>query len=163
MEQIIAEFFPEKMHIATAADMTKVAERLFQCILKMKNDKAIILAFQGNLGAGKTTLIKAFVEKFDISAERVTSPTFVMMKRFAIVGPGLLRNFIHIDTYRTESPAEIEQLGWADIVANPANIVCVEWPERIPALMPPNALHIMINYENTGEGRTIEVKPYGQN
>lgn len=111
---------------------------------------ATVIALRGDLGSGKTTFTKALAAAFDIDPETVTSPTFVIQKSFPIELAGPLDNFIHIDAYRLEKPKEIEKLGWRETIANPANLVVIEWPENIGAALPKNATAVM--FKSIDEG-----------
>lgn len=100
---------------------------LVDLIKKLPEDKALILALQGDLGSGKTTFVQGLAKALNIK-KRITSPTFVIMKRF--------KNFYHFDCYRIDRPEEILELGWQEIINNPKNIVVIEWPEKIKKFLP---------------------------
>jgi len=72
---------------------------------------------------------------------KILSPTFIIMRRF--------NNFYHIDCYRIQKPQELLDLGFKRIIANPKNIVAVEWADRIRKIMPLNT--IWIEFEFIGE------------
>lgn len=112
-----------------------------------------VLALQGDLGAGKTALTKAFARVLQI-AEHVTSPTFVIMKSYDISHDTRFTTLTHIDAYRIEDEAELTVLGFRELLLDPARLLIIEWPERIPGLMPKDAVTVSITI---GEGteRTI--------
>ncbi len=112
---------------------------------------AVVLCLQGDLGAGKTTFLQGFAKGLGIK-ETILSPTFVLMKRFAIKKKGF-KNFYHFDCYRIESVNHIEDLGLKEIILNPENIVAIEWPERLRNLLPKNSMLIRFKHleENTRE------------
>ncbi len=115
------------------ADTAKIAGDIAG---KLKVGKtAVVLALSGDLGSGKTTFAKAFAAELGVSPDDVTSPTFVIMKSYEIVEPRALMQgwmkLIHIDAYRLETPAQAAQIGWDKLVADPSNIILVEWPEKI--------------------------------
>ncbi|MBX4209366.1 tRNA (adenosine(37)-N6)-threonylcarbamoyltransferase complex ATPase subunit type 1 TsaE [Candidatus Parcubacteria bacterium] len=114
---------------------------------------ATIIALRGDLGSGKTTFAKSFAEAIGLSPDDVTSPTFVIEKRFDIGDHAHFRRFIHIDAYRLEKPEEIERLGWRETSADPANLILVEWPENLGAALPEDAIRISFKFidENTRE------------
>lgn len=101
---------------------------------------ALVLLY-GELGAGKTTLVKGMVSGLGLAAEEeVTSPSFVFVHAF--------RNhahLYHVDLYRIEEPTELETLGLDDLLAEQA-IVVVEWAERLslPALEPGLRVHLEV-------------------
>ena len=83
-------------------------------------------AFRGDLGAGKTTLVKGIAEAFHAaSAEEVTSPTFTLIHEYR--GPEV--NLYHIDLYRIDTPRELETLGLDDLIAD-NSILLIEWGEK---------------------------------
>lgn len=94
---------------------------------------AVVLALQGDLGAGKTTFLQGFARGLGIK-ENILSPTFVILKRFKLKG-GTFKNFYHIDLYRIEGEQSIKELGFKEILSNPKNIVAIEWPEKISKIL----------------------------
>lgn len=99
---------------------------------------ALILLY-GELGAGKTTLVKGIVSGLGLAVEEeVTSPSFVFVHAF-----GNHVRLYHVDLYRIEEPVELETLGLEDLLAEEA-IVVVEWAERLtlPALEPALRIHL---------------------
>ena len=97
------------------------------------------VALAGGLGAGKTTFVRALVEALHGSDALVSSPTFVFRQRYD--GPPAIE---HLDLYRIEDPAEAADLG-LDEAFGPGVITLVEWPERLPALVPPGAIRVQID------------------
>ena len=96
------------------------------------------LALSGELGAGKTTFVRALVRALHGSDVPVSSPTFVFRQCYAGTPP-----IEHLDLYRIEDPAEAADLG-LDEAFGADRITVVEWPERLPGLLPPHALHVRI-------------------
>jgi tRNA threonylcarbamoyl adenosine modification protein YjeE len=108
------------------------------------------VALRGLLGAGKTTLIRALVRALHGTDAAVSSPTFVFRQRYDGSPP-----IEHLDLYRIEDPAELDELGLEDAFG-PDRITIVEWPERAPALLPFGAIDLGI--AGSGDGpRTIVV------
>lgn len=103
--------------------------------------QASVLALSGDLGAGKTAFTKELAHLLGIAKDDVTSPTFVIEKIYEINHP-YFKHLIHIDAYRLESEDELVKLGWHEIVADPENLIVIEWPQRIPALIPEDAVTI---------------------
>lgn len=93
------------------------------------------LALHGNLGVGKTTFVQGLAQGFGIT-EPVTSPTF----NIYTVHRGR-RTLVHLDAYRLETPKEIDDLLLEDFLITPW-CLAIEWPEKIAAWVPPNALHL---------------------
>ena len=117
------------------------------------NDAATVVTLSGELGAGKTTFAQALAKALGVE-EQVTSPTFVLEKIYQLEGQKFQR-LIHIDAYRLEDSHELEVLDWRDTVADPANLIVLEWPERVPELVPENS--IKIRFDIHGDERTIAI------
>jgi len=120
-----------------------------------KKEKAIIITLSGDLGAGKTALVKSAAKFFKISDE-ITSPTFVIQKEYDLEGHDFLRKMIHIDAYRLEDKAELEYLGWNEIIQNPENIIFIEWPEQVEGINIEGAIQMSIKILDD-ESREIEI------
>lgn len=87
-----------------------------------------IVLLRGNLGAGKTTLVKGIAEAFGAaSAEDVTSPTFTLIHEYR--GPQAA--LFHIDLYRVDTLRELETLGLDDLISE-NSILLIEWGEKFP-------------------------------
>ena len=140
-----------KLEIFTSnpSQTKKTGKLLAKEILKRKPTKrALVLGLVGDLGGGKTTFLQGLAQGLKIK-RKILSPTFIIMRRF--------NNFYHIDCYRIQKPREILSLGFKKIVANPKNIVAVEWADRIRQIMPLDTL--WINFEFlTKKKRKIVVK-----
>lgn len=114
------------------------------------------LALHGELGAGKTALVQSLAQLLGV-AEAVTSPTFVIMKKYALPpSPAGFASLIHIDAYRLETEAELSVLDFALLAAEPTNVLCIEWAERVSALLPPGTLHADLTLD--GETRTLIIR-----
>lgn len=116
-----------------------------------------IIFLRGQLGAGKTTLVKGLLAGFGVT-ESVTSPTFTLVEQYDI-GRGSL---FHFDLYRLESPEELEMLGIRDMIG--ADNLCVfEWPEQGRGMLPAPDLAIDIGFvaelSDNKECRTIRISP----
>jgi tRNA threonylcarbamoyladenosine biosynthesis protein TsaE len=109
------------------------------------------VALEGSLGSGKTTLVRAIVNALHGSDDAVSSPTFVFRHRYD--GAPLIE---HLDLYRIEDPAELIELGLDDAFASD-RITLVEWPDRAPGLVPPDAIRVAIAGSGNGP-REITVR-----
>lgn len=121
-----------------------------QSILDSMGSETVI-AFYGEMGAGKTTLIKEICSQLG-SQDNVTSPTFALMNEYH-TGSG--RKIFHFDFYRINSIAEAFDMGYEDFFYS-GNLCLVEWPEKIKQLLPQNCLSVFITVENNL--RTITVR-----
>lgn len=123
-------------------------------------DHATIIALSGELGAGKTTFVQEVARTLGIE-EQLSSPTFVIEKIYELpaemfdLRSRTFRRLVHIDAYRLNESRELEVLGWRDISHNPENLILIEWPERVPELIPEDATRI--RFEIQGEERTMSI------
>jgi tRNA threonylcarbamoyladenosine biosynthesis protein TsaE len=122
----------------------QVAKDLAPSIKSYQAPHATVLAFQGDLGAGKTTFIQALGRALGIK-EVLKSPTFTIMKGYQA---GKRRVF-HLDAYRLNSAKDLELLGMADILADKNNIVLIEWAEKVREVLP--AKYISLSFEHISE------------
>lgn len=121
---------------------------------KKSSKKNLIIALNGDLGAGKTTFTQE-LGRFLKVGDNINSPTFTIMKQYKIFGPEF-DHFIHIDAYRIESEEEILPLHIKEILTEPKAVVCVEWPEHISSVIPKDAIFISLVIEKE-ENRQMEV------
>lgn len=136
----------------------KIASELAKKILKSGVQKhAVTIALEGELGAGKTTFIKGFAKTLGIKAH-ITSPTFVILKNYKLpASPKLQRGeqttnyklLVHIDAYRLKNYRDLISLGLKETMANPENIILIEWSERVKPIIP--SKHIGIHIDHTGK------------
>lgn len=106
---------------------------------------ATVFCLRGDLGGGKTTFLQGFAKGLGIN-DKILSPTFVILKKFRIAEIGFFQYFYHFDCYRIGKPEEILELGFAEIISNPKNIVAIEWPERIKKYLPKNSIKIKFKF-----------------
>ena len=101
-----------------------------------------VLAFYGDLGAGKTAFIRGVARGLGVTA-RVSSPTFTIVNEYP--GPTPL---FHFDMYRLGSSDELFEIGWEDYLAR-GGVCCVEWTENVADAMPAEA--VTVTMEKTGD------------
>lgn len=92
-----------------------------------------ILLLEGELGAGKTTLVKGLAVGLGIQNE-ITSPTFTLMNIYP-VNSDKIKTLVHIDTYRLKDKEELIEIGAEDYLGQPDTLCIVEWPEKIAGLL----------------------------
>src|ERR1700678_1618025 len=111
-----------------------------------------LVLLRGDLGAGKTTLVKGIAAAFEAAQEEdVTSPTFTLVHEYR--GPHA--NLYHIDLYRIDTPRELETLGLDDL-RDGQSILLIEWGEKFPRFL--RERDVLISLERDGEsGRGITV------
>jgi len=104
-----------------------------------------IVLLRGDLGAGKTTLVKGIAEGFQAASEEdVTSPTFTLVHEYR----GPRANLYHIDLYRIDTPRQLETLCLDDLVAS-NSILLIEWGEKFPRFVHERDVEIAL--ESVGE------------
>ena len=116
-----------------------------------KLDQHKVLLFYGEMGAGKTTLIKNMCKLLGVIGE-VNSPTFALVNEYEIKGKKEL--IFHFDFYRLEDEEEAMDMGYEEYFYSD-NFCFVEWPEKIPNLLPEGYLSIKI--EQTDKGRIYKI------
>ena len=117
----------------------------------LKDLRLVIL--HGDLGVGKTTLVKGIAEGLNAATQdEVTSPTFTLIHEYR--GPDV--TLYHVDLYRIETQRELDTLGLDELFADVGNLVLIEWGEKLPRLLAECDAEIRI--ERVGESeRRISV------
>lgn len=111
-----------------------------------------LVLLRGDLGAGKTTLVKGIAAGFQAASEEdVTSPTFTLVHEYR----GPQANLYHIDLYRVDTPRQLETLGLDDLLAD-NSILLIEWGEKFPRFL--RERDVEITLERVGENdRKIQI------
>jgi tRNA threonylcarbamoyladenosine biosynthesis protein TsaE len=107
-----------------------------------------VIALQGDLGAGKTTLVKGIARGLNIE-EEITSPTFVIISEY----PGRLPLY-HMDLYRISGIDEFLDLGAEELFYS-GGITVIEWSERIRSILPPDCIRITLTFDSDPAKRII--------
>ena len=127
------------------------AEEVARFILQ-SHAEARIFAFTGDLGAGKTTLIKALCKALGV-ADQTSSPSFAIVNEYC-AGSG--DPVYHFDLYRLKAAEELEGIGFEEYLDS-GHYCFIEWPELAEDHLPSEALHVRIEAANTGV-RTIRLR-----
>ncbi len=104
---------------------------LGQTIMELMLPTPRLVILRGDLGAGKTTLVKGIAQSIGAAADEVTSPTFTLVHEYR----GAKRRLYHLDLYRLEQEHELLALGLEEMEAEPDAFVLVEWGEKFPSLL----------------------------
>lgn len=119
-------------------------------LLEQINSKIVLL--HGDMGVGKTTLIKAMVKALD-SSDDVTSPTFSIVNEYEAMN-GV--KIFHFDMYRIEDEMEALNFGFEDYLNSEKNWLFIEWPDNVANLLPDDVSEITIK-ENNKTSRTLKL------
>ena len=145
------------MTVLTLAVRTAEAQERLGAALAAACQRPFVVFLEGELGAGKTTLVRGFLRALG-HAGTVRSPTFTLIEPYEFpAGP-----VFHLDLYRLGDPEELTYLGLRDLLGNRA-ILLVEWPERGLGELPAPDLRIAIEHAVQGRGvRFTPVSASGQ-
>lgn len=109
----------------------------------------LLITLTGDLGVGKTTLAQSICRGYGVT-EEVTSPTYALVHQYSAPKTAVY----HVDLYRIESPDQLTNIGWDEIVAARA-LILVEWPERAGTRLPDDHLPIDLDYMADDPARRI--------
>lgn len=137
----------------------KIAQALAKSVHALpRGEGALVVALDGELGSGKTAFAQYLAHALGVR-ERVTSPTFVVMKIYPLSHrrTDSFDRLIHIDCYRLTAPRDLLALGFANLVNDSANLIAIEWAERIKKILPARAIHIAFSVGAHPRERIIRV------
>ncbi|GAB6068137.1 tRNA (adenosine(37)-N6)-threonylcarbamoyltransferase complex ATPase subunit type 1 TsaE [Methylothermus subterraneus] len=121
----------------------------FAKALAQAAEPGTVIYLQGPLGAGKTTLVRAFLRALGFTG-KVKSPTFTLVETYAVCRFPV----VHFDLYRLADPEELEWMGFREYFGADT-VGFIEWPEQGEGFLPPPDLAIRLQLE--GEGRRLEM------
>lgn len=119
--------------------------------IKQMGDNTVF-AFHGEMGAGKTTFIKAICEKLGVD-DVINSPTFAIVNEYRSDSGELI---YHFDFYRINKEEEAFDFGYEDYFFS-GSLCFIEWPERIESLLPHDTVHVTVKEVEDGS-RVVEIK-----
>lgn len=132
----------------SAKDTQELGEALGHTVLKKgSSGLSKIICLWGELGSGKTTFTQGVAKGLGITS-RLLSPTFIIVRRYIVSNSSLI--LYHMDLYRIQGNADIEGLGFSDMLTDPDALVVIEWPERLGSLLPQRRLDIHFSTERNG-------------
>tara|TARA_R110000868_G_scaffold321521_2_gene582523 strand:+ start:1486 stop:1911 length:426 start_codon:yes stop_codon:yes gene_type:complete len=129
----------EKVVEASLEDLPLLAKEIMETF-----SNELVFAFRGDLGAGKTTLIKNICNFLGVK-EAVSSPTFSLVNEYLTEENQVI---YHFDFYRLESEEEAYDIGFEDYLSS-ENRCFIEWPEKIESLLPERRVEIEILEQGT--------------
>lgn len=105
-----------------------------------------VVQLRGDLGSGKTTCVRSLLRTLGVAAP-VRSPTYTLVDTYGVAE----LTCVHVDLYRVQSSAEVEELGLRDMTG-PGYLMLIEWPEKGGVAAPPGDLHLQLAYR--GDARS---------
>jgi len=144
----------KKIFLSSSEKETKKIAADIASKTEITGDRATVITLSGDLGAGKTAFTKGFLAAMGVKY-RVTSPTFVVSKRYSVKKRGF-KNVYHFDCYRIRDPKELLVIGFKEILADRSNIILIEWPENAGRLSP--SIRISISHMPTENERRLTVQ-----
>lgn len=141
--------------ISKPEDFLEVIEEIFSYIKTNQKNKVNLITLKGDLGAGKTTFVQELGKYLKIT-EPISSPTFTIMKAYELDSDSGFERLVHMDAYRIEDESELFPLRLSEIIDDKNNLLCVEWPELIPAAMANSRINIEIKI-NEDETREVHL------
>ncbi|WP_150049564.1 MULTISPECIES: tRNA (adenosine(37)-N6)-threonylcarbamoyltransferase complex ATPase subunit type 1 TsaE [Methylomonas] len=136
-------------------DLNSSAEtEAFGAALAAALPRQCLIFLYGDLGAGKTTLVRGLLRAYGHSGA-VKSPTYTLVEEYSLPE----RQVFHFDLYRLKDPEELEWIGMDDYLAQPA-LCCIEWPQNGTGILP--APDIRIDLAIADCGRRLEINTLGK-
>ena len=123
-------------------------EQLGSALLHALPNKCLLFLY-GDLGAGKTTLVRGLLRAAGYVGT-VKSPTYSLVEEYRLIE----RSVFHFDLYRLKDPEELEWMGIQDYLQQPA-LCCVEWPQMGEGYLPAADVEVHLNHQT--DGRMIEI------
>lgn len=140
------------------AELDKLARRFARRLRPQKNGAAVV-GLYGELGAGKTAFVQSCAKALEVAGQ-VTSPSFVIEKIYFLPPrPKGFHRLIHLDCFRLAGAAELLAIGWEIIIADPVNLIFVEWAERIKKILPSDCLRVKFAVAPNGSRWFSFLKP----
>lgn len=134
------------IHITSQDELPQVARAVVEAL-----GRRTIVVFRGEMGAGKTTLIREIVAELG-AADTVTSPTFAIVNQYKAKGN---RPICHFDFYRINDIREAYDFGYEEYFYS-GDLCLVEWPEKIETLLPEHVMNVRITVDSP-TARTFQI------
>lgn len=134
--------------VNNVAELPAAAEKFLNALGERR-----VVAFHGDMGAGKTTFIAALCRLLGIN-DTAASPSFAIINEYKADVSGQI--IYHFDFYRFDSPEEALEIGAEDYFYS-GNLCLIEWPERVESLLPSDCVNVTIEADPLTDRRTITI------
>ena len=126
-----------------------MTNKLGEALAKSCPDAPFLATLKGNLGVGKSHLVRAFLKKLGVT-DTIPSPTYTLCETYTINRTQVIS---HMDLYRLQDPEELEFLGFREMLDGHGMLI--EWPERAPNQLPAPTITISLSVSGTGRLATV--------
>lgn len=140
--------------VSNYEEIEQVAALVFTHLTTFPKGESVMIKLNGDLGAGKTTLVQHIGKLFGVKKD-IVSPTFVLMKEYVVDQVDFFSKLFHIDAYRIEDDKEAQILRVREMMKESGNVVFVEWPENIDIGEHQNTIDIYIHHLGEGKRKVI--------
>lgn len=139
--------------IYTLEQLQKSASTFVQRLQPLRG-RATVVGLYGDLGAGKTTFTQSVAKALGVDTP-VSSPTFLIFKRYTL-HDSRYTSLVHIDAYRLKTSDELRKLRFDELLADPGNLILVEWADKVTDLLPKDHQKLYFEFvdEHTRRVRT---------
>jgi tRNA threonylcarbamoyladenosine biosynthesis protein TsaE len=103
-----------------------------------------VVCLEGPLGAGKTCFVRGLATGLGLDPTAVNSPTYVIWQRYEQSQTTLA--LVHLDAFRLGGPADLDSVGWDELLETPDTVIAVEWPSRITAALPARRIDVVMTH-----------------
>ena len=145
----------QQVTLESLEDTKNLGIELAEKIQQRKNKEAFIVFLVGDLGTGKTTLVKEIIHALG-SNDQVKSPTFTIIEPYELA----LETIYHMDLYRINDSSELESIGLEEYLNEPNAIIFIEWPENSFGYLKKFNMKISLQHLSKNERKcSIELTP----
>jgi len=141
---------------AGAGETHQLAGKILKEVSGRRFQGALVLALEGELGAGKTVFAQGLGKAIGVK-EKILSPTFVIMRHFNIKTFKHFSDLYYLDCYRLESAKDLNFFNFKEILKDKNNLVVIEWAERVTDILPKDAVWIKFEHGG-GNKRRVKIR-----
>lgn len=145
----------DQVTLESLKDTKNLGIELAKKIQQRKNREAFIVFLVGDLGTGKTTLVKEIIHALGVN-DQIKSPTFTIIEPYE----NKLANIYHMDLYRINNSSELESIGLEEYLNEPNAIIFIEWPENSFGYLKKFNMKISLQHLSKNERKcSVELNP----